>query len=627
MGNSMKWIEDFKREIKTKKAVIISGNVDDIYFDNGQSEYLSIIKTIRNTLSNNQFNSIIAWDQVEGLNASKEDVCKLESNVIANVDSANQKTEDDNTDVYDIEDGDIATESISGNKYQDPEQFFPLLYHGMVNDSKKAFVIDWSSYVFSNPNAMADNQKKWATTLLKAIRDADDNISINGNSKDEITSNIIVFVIQGASGAISTILGGNPMVATINIPKPDRNDRIAFVDKYINHFHFKNEIKNEIEKANFIDLLDGMTLRDLKQLLFLSRSNKELTPQKLVNLYKYGIISSPWEELSKDKISEIKGLLGKRVKGQDNAIEKVETVVKRAYTGLSGLLHSSKQRKPKGTLFFVGPTGVGKTELAKSLAEFLFGDEEACLRFDMSEYNHEHSDQRLVGAPPGYVGYEKGGQLTNAVKEKPFSILLFDEIEKAHGRILDKFLQILEDGRLTDGKGETVSFSDTIIIFTSNIGAASESNGPDKLSMEYSKLKKYFIDKVSHHFAAPDSEGGLGRPELLNRIGNNIIVFDFIQNEEVMVKIADAKLKPLFEGIKEKYKVTVEFENKEKALKAIVAKANKEYGGRGILNILEPKIIDTLSEFIFEEKDMFHPGKKIVITQIKDKALFDIDFE
>ncbi|MHB9308697.1 AAA family ATPase, partial [Fusobacterium polymorphum] len=146
-------------------------------------------------------------------------------------------------------------------------------------------------------------------------------------------------------------------------------------------------------------------------------------------------------------------------------------------------------------LFFVGPTGVGKTELAKSLASFIFGDENACIRFDMSEYNHEHSDQRLVGAPPGYVGYEAGGQLTNAVKEKPFCVLLFDEIEKAHGRILDKFLQILEDGRLTDGKGETVYFSETIIIFTSNIGAAEVDS-----NIEPKEVKKQFVEKVQKHF-------------------------------------------------------------------------------------------------------------------------------
>lgn len=209
-------------------------------------------------------------------------------------------------------------------------------------------------------------------------------------------------------------------------------------------------VKAALETAKPIDALDGFTLREIAQIMKLSRqlNDEPMSFEKLINLFKYGEKVSPWEELSREKLLQIEERLGERVKGQDAAIAKVKDVIIRAYTGFSGLQHSSKQRKPKGTLFFVGPTGVGKTELAKSLAEFVFGDESACIRFDMSEYNHEHSDQRLVGAPPGYVGYEAGGQLTNAVKAKPFCVLLFDEIEKAHGKILDKFLQILEDGRL-----------------------------------------------------------------------------------------------------------------------------------------------------------------------------------
>src|SRR6185369_7733636 len=155
---------------------------------------------------------------------------------------------------------------------------------------------------------------------------------------------------------------------------------------------------------------------------------------------------------------------------QQAAVVKALYIIKRAATGLSGAQGSKAGGKPRGVMFLAGPTGVGKTELAKTMTELLFGDERAYVRFDMSEFSAEHADQRLLGAPPGYVGYDAGGELTNAVKERPFSVILFDEIEKAHPRLLDKFLQLLDDGVLTSGRGERVFFSETIIIFTSNLG-------------------------------------------------------------------------------------------------------------------------------------------------------------
>lgn len=605
------WLERFKREAGIKSAVILSGNTSDIMRNPQNSGvYQPVLQVVIDALRSCRYTSIIKWDRVDGVDSSLSDPVMLLNTPPA----ASSNT-------YDLGD-DLADTSVSSAPaYRDPDEFFPylldLIRHGT---GKTAFILDYSDYLFGSANSLSEKERNDLATLGKALQQGR---SYDMLSTAEETGNIVVLVTKNSASIPPSFYLNNPLVSTINIPLPGHVEREMFVRANLSCLRIDQDLNRDITlMADFIDALDGFTLCETAQLFRLSRqlapgpngrttSDSRMTFEKLINLYKYSEKTSPWEELSKEKLTHLEERLGQRVKGQDEAIRKVKDVIIRAYTGFSGLQHSTKQRKPKGTLFFVGPTGVGKTELAKSLAEFIFGDETACIRFDMSEYNHDHSDQRLVGAPPGYVGYEAGGQLTNAVKERPFCVLLFDEIEKADGKILDKFLQILEDGRLTDGKGETVSFSESIIIFTSNIGAAHVS-----ADMTPSAARSAFIQEVRQHFIE-----NLHRPELLNRIGDNIVAFNFIEDPTVFAQIAKSKFKGIENFIRERYKAELVFRDETTAFRAIAGKAGKENGGRGLLNVMESSIINPLSEFVFENSESL-AGRQIVICQLSPKEAF-----
>ena len=233
-------------------------------------------------------------------------------------------------------------------------------------------------------------------------------------------------------------------------------------------------------------------------------------------------------EGERDKLLQMETQIAKRVVGQEEAVEAVSTAVRRSRAGLQD------PNRPIGSFMFLGPTGVGKTELSRALAEFLFDDEHAMIRIDMSEYMEKHSVARLIGAPPGYVGYEEGGALTEAVRRRPYQVILFDEIEKAHPDVFNVLLQVLDDGRLTDGQGRTVDFRNTLIIMTSNLGSeylVAQPEGEDS-----DAVREQVMNVVRSHF----------RPEFLNRV-DEIILFHRLKRED-MGQIVDIQLGRLAEA-------------------------------------------------------------------------------
>src|SRR5207245_58089 len=264
-----------------------------------------------------------------------------------------------------------------------------------------------------------------------------------------------------------------------------------------------------------------------------SRDRLQRLTAELAEMEKRSADLTSRRKAEKEKLADMEGKLADRVVGQAEAVKAVSTAVRRARAGLQD------PHRPIGSFMFLGPTGVGKTELTKALAAFLFDDESALLRIDMSEYMEKHSVSRLIGAPPGYVGYDEGGALTEAVRRRPYQVVLFDEIEKAHPDVFNVLLQVLDDGRLTDGQGRTVDFRNTLIIMTSNLGSEFLVNQPE--GEDTSAVREQVMGMVRAHF----------RPEFLNRV-DEIILFHRLQKSEMgrIVEIQFARLQRLLEDRK-----------------------------------------------------------------------------
>lgn len=322
-----------------------------------------------------------------------------------------------------------------------------------------------------------------------------------------------------------------------------------------------------------------------------------------------GIPAYKITETESDKLRHLEENLHKRVIGQNEAVSAVAKAIRRGRVGLTD------PNRPTGSFLFLGPTGVGKTELAKALAEAMFGNEDAMIRIDMSEFMESHSVAKLIGSPPGYVGYDEGGQLTEKVRKKPYSVILFDEMEKAHPDVMNMLLQILEDGRLTDSQGRTVNFKNTIIIMTSNVGAKlitdknklgfANDKSTENEKQEYENIKKEVLAELKKQF----------RPEFINRI-DDIIVFHKLNNEDIN-KIMEIMLKQVQKRLElQNYKVEIDDSAKELIAKKGV---DNNYGARplrrSIQNMLEDKIAEAILDGIIK------PGKKAIATAKDDEIV------
>ena len=608
-----KWHRELGIFSKIKPLIIIEGNVLDVYqypTENNVSKgsILRLPEYLHYYFKDMGYQTIAFYDSMQGFHNLCED-----GHIESFAHLTNAKT-----------DGNFIRADFNGK----PNSASSIVRAAVgQNQSATAVIMTLASRYITSPDNLEQSEVDSFTHLLLASLEGKD-----VRTENAVLKNIVVMIVNKLNDIPVWFYHDNPNVKTILLSVPSREEREALVkgenfssffaaDIYEEDSVFYIEHPDELDKVQdkFVGLTEGFSFTEINGLRRLCKNERIRIRQmsSVIDLYKYGIKENPWDTLNEKELATAYDDFKKRIKGQDYAITKTLDVVKRAVIGMAGLQHSS-HTKPKGILFFAGPTGTGKTETAKTLAEKIFGDESCCIRFDMSEYGQGHSDQKLLGAPPGYVGYEAGGQLTNAVRENPFSILLFDEIEKAHPSIFDKFLQILEDGRMTDGQGNTVYFSECIIIFTSNLGiftrnatGVREANVTEK--MAYNEVQTRVRQAIDDYFKLE-----LGRPEILNRIGENIVVFDFIR-DEVAETILDAQVNKIVRNLSSEKRIELIISDDARATLLKMALGNLSNGARGIGNIVESLLINPLSRYLFD--NAIKGNEKIMINSIDAENL------
>ncbi|MCC7079303.1 MAG: ATP-dependent Clp protease ATP-binding subunit [Burkholderiales bacterium] len=588
-----KWLADLDRLLAIRSHFVLSGNIRDTFLIelDGAPTLAPMMRALWLRLKQRGYAFFAVWDRVDGISVyPKEAAAQRDASSLLDL-----KLKDDGTMAASL------------------DALYEVMKRAVsLKEARVAVVVDFASRISANAqHPSADEQRFFVGCEKLSLHAAPVIPRPQAGAAAEAAAdarmplfNPVIWLVNREQDLPSWFLLDSERLTTHVIPRPDYQTRLAaaevFAPLMAGHAEAAADARAQYLRT-FADNTDGMTLASMGDIVQLaSQSVLGIADiDDAIRSYKVGALDNPWKkDYLKERIRGAMVEIEDRVKGQTQAATKTVDILMRSVTGLTGAQARSSSGRPRGILFFAGPTGVGKTELAKTLTKIIFGDERAYIRFDMSEFAEEHNSARLLGAPPGYVGYDAGGELTNAMREKPFSVVLFDEIEKAHPRLLDKFIQILEDGRLTDGRGETVYFSESIIIFTSNLGIYVE--GPDGRRVQnvrpgdsYDKVERNVREAISNHFRYT-----LGRPEILNRIGENIVVFNFIV-PDVAVMILDAMLRNIARRVEEEHGMMLELSPVARGKLVDACLADLSLGGRGIGNQLETALINPLARAIF----------------------------
>lgn len=624
MLENSKWQKELLVFNRLVNTIILTGDVNDRYPIINEKEqriqgFCSLDVYLARMSMRFGYQGIVCYDPVDGFHhihglQSKGDVISEIERLVQKNTNENQEGRGSSMNLTRRQNAKGEVSLIPGS-FQDAAHIICMLLEGC--SFSVAVIMTFSSRIVARPDDLDTDERMTFMYLQSGAANARKNQtgdSYSADSSRPFIQNQLFLIADKLNDLPAWYSLTHPALKNINIPKPDYRMREQIIDSYAANLPgYSNASPEDRKKFNetFVGSTEGFTTQDIMRVFQIARTyNQDIhNIDKAIMLYKHGVQDNPWLKLDVKRLSEAEDFVKRRVLGQDPVVKSAVDIIKRAAMGMSGLQHSGSSTKPRGILFFAGPTGTGKTELAKALTELVFMDERNMIRFDMSEYRQEQSDQRLLGAPPGYVGYEAGGQLTNAMREHPFSVLLFDEIEKAHPSILDKFLQILEDGRITDGRGETVYFQDCLIVFTSNLGITIPS--PDNPSVriqnvsyeedkEYTDVRDKVLAGVKHYF-----NDELGRPELLNRIGNNILVFNFIR-EDSIEPILLKQIRNIASNLwAEKHIRLTVTENAVNDLRSFaIADLPKGQGGRGIGNMVEEMLLNPLARYMFDNAIM-----------------------
>ncbi|MES2041646.1 MAG: AAA family ATPase [Pseudomonadota bacterium] len=597
-----RWLQDLQRLLPIRSQYVVSGSIRDSFLlpldtASGSATLVPFNRALWEFLKSNDYSLLLVFDTVDGLRVYPDEV--VQRDLAARL--------------FDVK----LTEGCQQMSLESLSKLMKKL--SAEREVRCALVLDFASRITRKADQLSEAEHRFFVAAEKISLNASAIVPRQNGGPPQY--NPILWLVNRAQDLPAWFTLDSERIATLHISKPDFEMRQAAAQQLAPLFagfaDAKADVRTQFVKG-FTEGTDGMSLSALADITELADRQKLAIGdiEDAVRCYKVGVLDNPWrKEYLRKKIRDAENFIEDRVKGQHPAVIKTLDILKRSVMSLTGAQTRSVGSRPRGVLFFAGPTGVGKTELAKTLTQLVFGDEAAYSRFDMSEFAEEHTSARLLGAQLGFIDSEAGGELTNAVRQKPFSVVLFDEIEKAHPRILDKFLQILEDGRLTDGRGDTAYFSETILIFTSNLGIYVEDKQGNrsqnvKPGDSYETVEFKVREAIGNYFKFK-----LSRPELLNRIGDNIVVFDFI-SAEVAAKIFDGMLRNVARRLQEE--LNLQLAMPATVREELLARCIRDLsnGGRGVGNQLESNFINPLSRALFEQE--LEGKQRVTVTAITE---------